>query len=120
MNARVAALGARLGGLRPDKDAANAAVARWLREIASARVHGTTGEVPAARLKIERSQLHPLPRYGGRSVRQVHVPRVHEPIVGYQHPLSLYEELVGKRGMYNLQHDRISELCRELWLDGFV
>ena len=36
----------------------------------------TTGEVRAERLKIERRKLHPLPRpYGGRSVRQVHVPK---------------------------------------------
>ena len=40
----------RQAGLRPDKPAANAAVARWLREVANARVHATTGEVPAERL----------------------------------------------------------------------
>jgi hypothetical protein len=89
------ASGLKQAGLRPDKDAANAAVARWLREVANVRVHGTTGEVPAERLKIERGKLRPLPRpYGGRSVRQMQTPRVHEPIVGYQHPLSLYDELV--------------------------
>ena len=37
----------RQAGLRPDKHAANAAVARWLREVANARVHATTQEVPA-------------------------------------------------------------------------
>jgi transposase len=89
------ASGLKQAGLRPDKDAANAAVARWLREIANARLHGTTGEVPAERLKFERGKLRPLPRpYGGRSVRQVQTARMQEPIVGYQHPLSLYEELV--------------------------
>jgi transposase len=36
--------------VRPDKPAANAAVARWLREVANARVHATIGEVPAERL----------------------------------------------------------------------
>jgi len=51
------ASGLKQAGLRPDKDVANAAVARWLREIANARVHGTTGEVPAERLKIERGRV---------------------------------------------------------------
>src|SRR6476660_7629047 len=37
----------RQAGLKPDKQAANAAVARWLREVANARVHATTNEVPA-------------------------------------------------------------------------
>jgi len=34
-------------GLTPDKHAANAAVSRWLREVANARVHATIGEIPA-------------------------------------------------------------------------
>ena len=37
----------------PDKHSANAAVSRWLREVANARVHATTEEVPAERLIIE-------------------------------------------------------------------
>ena len=82
-------------GVSPDKDAANPAVARWLREIANARVHGTTGEVPAERLKIERDKLRPLPRpYLGRSARSSQAPPARGPIAGYQHPLSLYDELV--------------------------
>jgi transposase len=89
------ASGLKQAGLQPDKDAANAAVARWLREIANARVHGTTGEVPAERLKVERSKLRSLSRpYGGQSVRQLQAPAVPVPIVGYQHPLSLYDELL--------------------------
>jgi transposase len=60
----------RQAGLKPDKHAANAAVARWLREVANARVHATTGEVPAARLAIETARLQALPApYGGRSAR---------------------------------------------------
>ena len=43
-------------GLAPDKHAANAAVSRWLREVANARVHATIGKIPAERLLIERSQ----------------------------------------------------------------
>ena len=40
----------RQAGLEPDKHSANAAVARWLREVANARVPGTTKEIPAERL----------------------------------------------------------------------
>ena len=60
----------RQAGLRPDKHAANAAVTRWLREVANARVHATTGEIPAARLLLETPWLQSLPApYGGRSAR---------------------------------------------------
>ena len=48
-------------GLMADRHAANAAVSRWLREVANARIHGTTGEVPAARLQQERQDLQQLP-----------------------------------------------------------
>jgi hypothetical protein len=47
-------------GLKPDKHTANAAVARWLREVANARVHATTSEVPTKRLVIEAQILQPL------------------------------------------------------------
>lgn len=78
-----------------DREAANLAVKRWLREVANARVHGTTGEVPAERLAIERMHLQPVPApYGGRSVRAVQTPKP-APIVGLQHPLSLYDALAG-------------------------
>jgi len=48
-------------GLRVDRDTANARVSTWLREVANARVHATTGEVPAVRLAEEREHLQPLP-----------------------------------------------------------
>lgn len=44
-----------------DVDTANSEVLKWLRDIANLRVHGTTGEIPAERLKLERSTLQPLP-----------------------------------------------------------
>ena len=82
-------------GVAVDAQAANAAVGRWLREVANARVHGTTGAVPAERLEAEREALQPVPApYGGRSVRELldsAPPR--RPIVGLQHPLSVYEAL---------------------------
>ncbi len=82
----------RQAGLVPDKHAANAAVARWLREVANVRVHATTHEVPAERLIVERSKLQTLPAtYAGRSIRILAPPR--KPVVGYQHPLSMYDDL---------------------------
>jgi transposase len=44
-------------GVVPGHHAANAAVSRWLRDVANAHVHGTTGEMPAARLLVERQDL---------------------------------------------------------------
>jgi len=85
----------RQAGLRPDKHAANAAVARWLREVAKARVHATTGEVPAERLPIERARLQCLPAsYGGRSARRRVSSAARKAIMGYQHPLAVYDELL--------------------------
>jgi transposase len=82
-------------GLIVDRESANLAVRRWLREVANARVHGTTGEIPAERLAIERMQLQPTPSsYSGRSVRALRAPKP-VPIVGLQHPLSLYDAFAG-------------------------
>jgi transposase InsO family protein len=82
-------------GLKPDKHTANAAVARWLREVANARVHATTSEVPTKRLVIEAQILQPLaPPYMARSNRSLRAPPPQgKAIVGYQHPLSVYEAL---------------------------
>ena len=83
----------RQAGLTPDKHAANAAVARWTREVANARVHATTQEVPAERLLIEQPKLQTLPAlYSGRPARVPVPPR--KQIVGYQHPLSMYQDLL--------------------------
>jgi transposase len=82
-------------GLAPDKHAANAAVSRWLREVANARVHATTGEIPAARLLTERARLQMLPvAYGGRSVRIRDTGGVRKAVPGYQHPLAVYDALL--------------------------
>lgn len=83
-------------GLTVDRETANLAVRRWLREVANARVHATTGEIPAERLAIERLQLQSVPiPYGGRSVRSIQTKRVPVPIIGVQHPLSLYDAFAG-------------------------
>jgi hypothetical protein len=89
-------------GLVVDRETANLAVGRWLREVANARVHGTTGEIPAERLASERLQLQPVPTpYGGRSVRSLQAGQdkpAAVPIVGLQHPLSLYDAFAGGTG----------------------
>ena len=83
-------------GLTVDRETANLAVRRWLREVANARVHATTGEIPAQRLAIERAQLLSVPiPYGGRSVRSIQTKLVPVPIIGLQHPLSLYDAFAG-------------------------
>ena len=85
----------RQGGLEPDKHSANAAVARWLREVANARVHGTTKEVPAERLLAERETLQALTApYLGKTVRSLTAVSSPKAVRGYQHPLSVYQELM--------------------------
>ncbi|MBI3098793.1 MAG: IS21 family transposase [Planctomycetes bacterium] len=44
-----------------DIDAANAHLARWVREVAGVRDHGTTHERPLDRFEIERPAFRPLP-----------------------------------------------------------
>jgi transposase len=81
-------------GLKVDRETANARVGTWLREIANARVHATTGEVPLVRLEQERERLQPMPAswpgtfQTAAPQRPVPLPR------GYQHPLRVYEELI--------------------------
>lgn len=84
-------------GLKVDRASANARVLTWLREVANARVHATTGEVPAERLVSEREQLQPLaPPWGGELERRRPVRTVKPALpCGYQHPLHIYEELLG-------------------------
>jgi transposase len=82
-------------GLIVDREIANLAVKRWLREVANARVHGTTGEIPAERLAVEKMHLQPVPTpYGGRSVRSMQNPKP-VAIIGLQHPLSIYDAFAG-------------------------
>lgn len=81
-------------GIAVDAAAATAAVRRWLREVANARVHATTKAVPAERLAVERAMLQPIPApYSGEIVRSDPRPAP-VPIVGLQHPLSIYDELM--------------------------
>ena len=88
----------RQNGLRPDCHAANTAVRIWLREIANARVHATTGEVPATRLIAEQSKLQELPKpYKYKASRRANDgagTALKQGPVGYQHPLSTYDALL--------------------------
>ena len=77
-----------------DADTANIEVARWLREVANARVHGTTQQIPAECLIGERAALLPLPRtlpMPGDMAIGLAVPMPTESI---QHPLAVYRQLL--------------------------
>ena len=83
-------------GLLLDVGTANIEVARWLREVANARTHGTTQQIPAKALITERAALLPLPRNlpvptsGGTTVKLT----VPTPTESIQHPLTVYRELL--------------------------
>jgi transposase len=82
-------------GLKVDRDTANVRVGTWLREVANARVHATTGEVPLVRLELERERLQSMPTPWPGAILQN--TRVQPPVPlprGYQHSLRVYEELV--------------------------
>lgn len=87
-------------GLCLDADSANAAVRTWLRDIANARVHGTTQHVPLQQLQqVEHAALQSLPSpYLGRLPKVV-VPTAPPPDwhrfsrQPLQHDLSVYERL---------------------------
>jgi len=77
----------------------NQELASWLEHTANRREHGTTGEVPADQLLIERQTLQALPpRYADGRPRQsttIHKPlRDHWPVETLQHPLSIYDALL--------------------------
>ena len=83
-------------GVVVDAAAANLAAARWLREVANARTHATTGAVPAERLVEERPALRDIPApYGGIVPAALDRPlRTVRPIRGIQHPLAIYDTLL--------------------------
>jgi hypothetical protein len=60
----------------------------------------TTREIPSALLAFERTLLQGLPSpYAGRSARSIVQAATRKPVIGYQHPLSLYEELAATGGL---------------------
>ena len=81
-------------GLKVDRDTANARVGTWLREVANARVHATTGEIPWVRLEQERERLQLIPASWPGTLQPAAPKRPAAPPRGYQHPLRVYEELI--------------------------
>ncbi|MBK9134139.1 MAG: IS21 family transposase [Betaproteobacteria bacterium] len=78
-------------GLMLSAELANRHVRRWLDEVANARVHGTTGAVPASRLAEERALMLPAPALKAPAPVPV---RVAIPLESLQHPLAVYDELL--------------------------
>jgi len=81
-----------------DLETLNLEFARWLALTANARVHGTTGEVPSARLMQERAALQILPptRLAGepRPGQAGRTLTTQFPVEILQHPLSIYDDLL--------------------------
>lgn len=78
-------------GLRLDVATANIAVLRWLKDVANARIHATTGAIPAVRLAEEQQVMLAPPRLIAPPVVAV---RQAVPVESLQHPLSVYDELL--------------------------
>lgn len=89
-------------GLELDVVTANTEVWRWLREVAHVRLHGTTGLQPGAQLIVERRSLQSLPPpypalikasvpATGQELRE----RFHDWLSPLQHPLSVYDQMMG-------------------------
>jgi transposase len=86
----------RQSGLKLDVIAANAHIGPWMQQIANARVHGTTGEVPNVRMELERTKLSVLP-VTVTAVPPIAVARgksIAMPFESLQHPLSVYQSLL--------------------------
>lgn len=83
-------------GLRLDVTTANAHIGRWLHDVAHQRLHGTTGEKPQVLLNKEQHYLLPLPA-NMTSIMSTHTsePSGVIPLESIQHPLSIYDQLVG-------------------------
>lgn len=87
-------------GLIVDVDTANLEVRKWLRDVANARVHGTTQAIPAQRWKEEVQALLPEPvamKAPAPPVQELIKPVGHrfEPI-RLHHPLSVYDALLAE------------------------
>jgi len=83
-------------GLKLDVTAANAHIGPWLQNVANARIHGTTGKVPNARLQLEREKLQALPVSVAAAlpIRVARAASVPMPYESLQHPLSVYDSLL--------------------------
>lgn len=83
-------------GLVLDVETANGQIGPWLHNVANVRIHGTTGEKPQDLLAKERWSLQPLPiSQGLECTVALKAPRQALPVESLQHPLSVYDQLLG-------------------------
>ena len=84
-------------GLQLDVQTANSYIGKWLEQTANARIHGTTQEIPAQRLQQERHMMLPLPIWSGSQDEAIPISLQRQPIPveSLQHPLSVYDGLLG-------------------------
>lgn len=81
-------------GLALDVDAANGQVGRWLDEVAHQRIHGTTKQKPQTLLIQERLSLAELPLRRTSANIAVIKSACAIPFESFQHPLSVYDQLL--------------------------
>lgn len=84
-------------GLSLDVLTANGFIGHWLTKVANARIHGTTKEVPNKLLLEERQTFLPLPIKSGHATITRSSALRPIPIESLQHPLSVYDSLLGAR-----------------------
>jgi transposase len=84
-------------GLALDVETANAQVGPWLEDVAHQRKHGTTKQKPAVLLVKEQLALAPLPARPLSDKTRPIPSRTAMPIESFQHPLSVYDQLLGAR-----------------------
>lgn len=81
-------------GLALDVDAANGQIGSWLDEVAHQRIHGTTKQKPQNLLIKERLSLADLPVRSSRTKVVTIKSSQAMPIESFQHPLSVYDQLL--------------------------
>ena len=81
-------------GLTLDVDTANGQIGQWLHEVAHQRIHGTTKQKPAELLVKETLALAELPALQTSTKAIIPVITGALPIESFQHPLSLYDQLI--------------------------
>ena len=83
------------GGLKLDVRTANREVLRWLGEVAIERLHATTDKRPSARLPADQAKLCALPVRSDQAGISTSAHARAIPIESLQHPLSVYDSLLG-------------------------
>lgn len=86
----------RAEGLLLDVETANGYIGNWLVNVANARLHNTTRAVPNHRLIEEKAAFLPLPIRAGNVVVADSSNAVPMPFESLQHPLSIYDTLLGE------------------------